>query len=57
MYNVVIKLFCKKGDVEMAEKKEMSLNGLCPDLITYMTMIEVLCNVGRLEDAYSMLRL
>ncbi|WJX43155.1 hypothetical protein P8452_30298 [Trifolium repens] len=42
----------------MAEKlvKEMSLNGLCPDLITYMTMIEGLCNVGRLEDAYSMLK-
>jgi pentatricopeptide repeat protein len=34
MYNVVIKLFCKKGDVEMAEKlvKEMSLN---PELVVW----------------------
>lgn len=58
MYNVVIKLFCKKGDVEMADKLmgEMSFNGLCPDLITYMTMIEGFCNAGRLEDACSMLK-
>lgn len=59
MYNVVMRLFCEKGDVEMAEKlmREMSLNGLCfPDLITYMTMIEGFCNAGRSEEAYPMLK-
>lgn len=58
MYNIVIRLFSQKGDVEMAEKlmREMSLNDICPDLITYMTMIEGFCNAGRLEDAYNMLK-
>nr|KYP67883.1 Pentatricopeptide repeat-containing protein At5g47360 family [Cajanus cajan] len=58
MYNVVIRLCCKKGDIQMAEKltREMSFNGLCPDLITYMAIVEGLCHAGRSEDAYSVLK-
>ncbi|XP_062029954.1 pentatricopeptide repeat-containing protein At5g47360 [Rosa rugosa] len=53
VYNVVIRLFCDKGDLDMAESlvKEMSMVELYPDLITYMVMIKGLCNVGRLDDA------
>ncbi|KAK7405532.1 hypothetical protein VNO78_06918 [Psophocarpus tetragonolobus] len=58
MYNVVIRLCCKKGHIETVEKliKEMTLKGLCPDLITYMAIVEGFCNVGRCEDAYSVLK-
>ncbi|CAJ1972731.1 unnamed protein product [Sphenostylis stenocarpa] len=58
MYNVVIRLCCKKGDIETAEKltREMSLDGLYPDLITYMAIVEGFCNAGRSEDAYSVLK-
>ncbi|KOM56194.1 hypothetical protein LR48_Vigan10g208600 [Vigna angularis] len=34
----------------------MSLNGLYPDLITYMAIVEGLCDVGRPEHAYSLLK-
>ncbi|XP_047163115.1 pentatricopeptide repeat-containing protein At5g47360-like [Vigna umbellata] len=58
IYNVAIRLCCKNGDVEMAEKltEEMSLKGIYPDLITYMTIIEGLCDAGRPEHAYSLLK-
>ncbi|XP_027332649.1 pentatricopeptide repeat-containing protein At5g47360 isoform X1 [Abrus precatorius] len=58
MYNVVIRLYCKKGDIEVAEKlvREMSSNGLSPDLITFMAVVEGLCVAGRAEDAYSVLK-
>lgn len=52
-YNVVIRLFCDKGDMDMADKlmKEMGLIDLYPDMITNVAMIKGFCNVGRLEDA------
>ncbi|KAF7845449.1 pentatricopeptide repeat-containing protein [Senna tora] len=58
MYNTVISLFCKKGDMKMAESliREMAFRNLYPDMITYMTMIQGFCDVGRPEDAYSMLK-
>ncbi|KAK7286770.1 hypothetical protein RJT34_21998 [Clitoria ternatea] len=42
----------------MAEKlmREMSLHGLCSDLITYMAIVEGFCDTGRAEDAYSVLK-
>ncbi|XVF13435.1 hypothetical protein REPUB_Repub08aG0207500 [Reevesia pubescens] len=53
VYNVVVRLFCEKGDVNMADKlmKEMGLIDLYPDMITNVAMIKGFCNVGRLEDA------
>lgn len=58
MYNVVISLCCKKGDMDLAENliREMGFKGLYPDMITYMTMIQGFCDVGRLENAYCMLK-
>ena len=58
MYNLVIRLCCKKGDIETALKLtgEMSSNGLCPDLITYMAIVEGFSNAGRSEEAYSVLK-
>ena len=58
MYNLVIRLCCKKGDIETALKltSEMSSNGLCPDLITYMAIVEGFSNAGRSEEAYSVLK-
>ncbi|KAI4354546.1 hypothetical protein L6164_003398 [Bauhinia variegata] len=58
MYNIVIRLYCKKGNVEMAGKlmKEMGLKDLYPDIITYMTMIEGFCDASQLEDACLMLK-
>ncbi|GMJ11003.1 hypothetical protein like AT5G47360 [Hibiscus trionum] len=52
-YNMVIRLFCEKGDMDMADKlmKEIGLIDLYPDMITYFAMIEGFCNAGRLEDA------
>lgn len=53
VYNVVIRLFCDKGDMDMAQGlvNEMGLVELYPDLITYMVMIKGFCNVGLLDDA------
>ncbi|BBH02486.1 Tetratricopeptide repeat-like superfamily protein, partial [Prunus dulcis] len=53
VYNVVIRLFCDKGNMNVAESlvKEMGLVDLLPDLITYMVMINGFCKVGRLDDA------
>ncbi|KAL5570015.1 hypothetical protein UlMin_026590 [Ulmus minor] len=53
MYNLVIRLFCVKGDMDTAESlmKEMALTDLYPDMITYVEMVKGFCNVGRLDDA------
>ncbi|KAE8722217.1 Pentatricopeptide repeat-containing protein [Hibiscus syriacus] len=53
VYNLVIRLFCEKGDMDMADKllKEFGLIDLYPDMITYFVMIKGFCNAGRLEDA------
>ncbi|GLT49141.1 hypothetical protein SLA2020_227190 [Shorea laevis] len=52
-YNVVIRLLCEKGDMDMAEKlmSEMGLVDLFPDMITFVSMIKGFCNAGKLEDA------
>ncbi|GLT91102.1 hypothetical protein SLE2022_090090 [Rubroshorea leprosula] len=52
-YNMVIRLFCEKGDMDMAEKLmgEMGLVDLFPDMITFVSMIKGFCTVGKLEDA------
>nr|POF19121.1 pentatricopeptide repeat-containing protein [Quercus suber] len=57
-YNVVIKLFCEKGDMDMAEElmNEMGLSDLYPDMITHVAMIKGFCNVGRLEDACGLVK-
>ncbi|XP_044489042.1 pentatricopeptide repeat-containing protein At5g47360 [Mangifera indica] len=53
IYNTVIRLFCGKGDMVMADNlmKEMVLIDLYPDMITNVSMIKGFCNVGRFEDA------
>lgn len=58
MYNVVIRLCCKKGDLQMADNliSEMGSNRLSPDLITFMALVEGFCKAGRSEDAYSLLK-
>nr|POE62026.1 pentatricopeptide repeat-containing protein [Quercus suber] len=58
-YNVVIRLFCEKGDMDMAEElmNEMGLSDLYPDMITHVAMIKGFCNVGRLEDACGLVKL
>ncbi|MBA0851867.1 hypothetical protein Goshw_027873, partial [Gossypium schwendimanii] len=52
-YNVVIRLLCEKGDMDMAHKlmKEIGLIDLYPDMMTYFAMIKGFCNAGRLEEA------
>ncbi|KAM3731367.1 hypothetical protein ACB098_12G158000 [Castanea mollissima] len=57
-YNVVIRLFCEKGDMDMAEElmNEMGLGDLYPDMITHVAMIKGFCNVGRLEDACGLVK-
>ncbi|PKI41533.1 hypothetical protein CRG98_038044 [Punica granatum] len=52
-YNVVIRLFCQKGDMATAGMlmREMGLVGLRPDMITFVEMIKGFCNVGELESA------
>uniref|UniRef100_A0A803NGR3 Pentatricopeptide repeat-containing protein n=1 Tax=Cannabis sativa TaxID=3483 RepID=A0A803NGR3_CANSA len=54
MYNLVIRLFCVKGDMNTAETlmKEMGLIDLYPDMITYVEMAKGFCSVGRLDDAF-----
>ncbi|KAJ0048535.1 hypothetical protein Pint_15814 [Pistacia integerrima] len=51
MYNIVIRLFCEKGDMVMAHKlmKEMGLIDLYPDMITNVSMINGFCNVGSMQ--------
>ncbi|XP_031262866.1 pentatricopeptide repeat-containing protein At5g47360-like isoform X1 [Pistacia vera] len=58
MYNMVIRLFCEKGDMVMADNlmKEMGLIDLYPDMITNVSMIKGFCNVDRLEDACALLK-
>uniref|UniRef100_A0A803LSY5 Pentatricopeptide repeat-containing protein n=1 Tax=Chenopodium quinoa TaxID=63459 RepID=A0A803LSY5_CHEQI len=53
MYNVVIGLFCERGDLDraMGLMREMESCDLCPDMITYMSMLKGFCFAGRLEDA------
>ncbi|XP_057975924.1 pentatricopeptide repeat-containing protein At5g47360 [Malania oleifera] len=57
-YNVVIRLFCEKGDMDVVAGliKEMVLIDLYPDMITYIAMIKGFCNVGQLEDAYGLFK-
>ena len=58
-YNVVIRLFCEKGDMDMAEElmNEMGLSDLYPDMITHVAMIKGFSNVGRLENACGLVKL
>ncbi|XP_062099408.1 pentatricopeptide repeat-containing protein At5g47360 [Humulus lupulus] len=58
MYNLVIRLFCVKGDMNTAENlmKEMCLIDLYPDMITYVEMAKGFCNVGRLDDAFGLFK-
>ncbi|KAM7272411.1 hypothetical protein ACFE04_027074 [Oxalis oulophora] len=53
MYNIVIKLFIEKGDIDMSQKlmREMLLNGLYPVMTMCVLIIKGLCDVGRLEEA------
>ncbi|XP_048230793.1 pentatricopeptide repeat-containing protein At5g47360 [Ricinus communis] len=52
-YTIVIRLFCDKGDMDMAQKLmgEMSFNDLYPDMVTYVSIIKGFCDIGRLEEA------
>ncbi|KAK9101832.1 hypothetical protein Sjap_019086 [Stephania japonica] len=56
-FNLVIRLFCDKGDVDMCLEmmNEMALIDLYPDMITYVSMIKGFCNAGRFEDGYGLL--
>lgn len=55
-YNLVIRLFADKGDLNMAEKlmKEMDCIDLNPDLITYTSMINGFCNAGKIDEAWKL---
>nr|POE99736.1 pentatricopeptide repeat-containing protein [Quercus suber] len=57
-YNVVLRLFCENGDMDMAEElmNEMGLSDFYPDMITYVAMIKGFCNVGRIEDACGLVK-
>ncbi|KAL0006524.1 hypothetical protein SO802_014085 [Lithocarpus litseifolius] len=57
-YNVVIRLFCEKGDMSMAEElmNEMGLSDLYPHMIMYVAMIKGFCKLGRLEDACGLVK-
>ena len=57
-YNSVIRLFCEKGDMDLAGglMKEMGLIDLYPNMAIYITMIKGFCNVGRLDDACKLLK-
>ncbi|WCJ25833.1 Tetratricopeptide repeat (TPR)-like superfamily protein [Euphorbia peplus] len=58
VYSYVIRLFCEKGDLGMAEKlmAEMGLVDLYPDVVTYVSMIKGFCEVGRVEEACGLLK-
>ncbi|KAK4802504.1 hypothetical protein SAY86_000707 [Trapa natans] len=53
VYNIVIRLFCQKGDMDTAESlmREMGSAGLSANMITFMLMIRGLCDVGKLDAA------
>ncbi|GAV68204.1 PPR domain-containing protein/PPR_2 domain-containing protein [Cephalotus follicularis] len=53
VYNVVIRLFSEKGDMDTAQKlmEEIGLIHLSPDIVTYVWMLKGFCNAGRLEEA------
>ncbi|KAK4801750.1 hypothetical protein SAY86_022237 [Trapa natans] len=53
VYNIVIRLFCQKGDMDTAESlmREMGSVGLYADMITFMEMIKGFCDAGKLDDA------
>ncbi|KAL3499651.1 hypothetical protein ACH5RR_038744 [Cinchona calisaya] len=52
-HNVVICLFCEKGEVDEAIELmgEMGLIDLYPDMIAYVRLIKRLSDVGRMEEA------
>ncbi|MBA0556481.1 hypothetical protein Golob_026578 [Gossypium lobatum] len=52
-YNVVIRLLCEKGDMDMGHKLmiEIGLIDLYPDMRTYFAMVKGFSNAGRLEEA------
>ncbi|XP_065857561.1 pentatricopeptide repeat-containing protein At5g47360 [Euphorbia lathyris] len=57
-YNTVIRLFCEKGDMDVAQKLmgEMGLIDLYSDMITYISMIKGFCDIGRVEEACGLLK-
>ncbi|CAL1382759.1 unnamed protein product [Linum trigynum] len=57
-FNLVIRLFCEKGDLVMANKLmgEMGLIDLYPDMITYVSMIKGFVDIGRLAEATRLLK-
>ncbi|XP_052210045.1 pentatricopeptide repeat-containing protein At5g47360 [Diospyros lotus] len=57
-YNVVIRLFCGKGNMDAAAElmREMDSINLYPDMITYVAMVKGFGNVGRLEDACALFK-
>lgn len=54
LYNVVIRLFCEKGDMEMVDNlmKEMGLVDLFPDMVTCVMVIKAFSDAGQLENAF-----
>ncbi|XP_006282107.2 pentatricopeptide repeat-containing protein At5g47360 [Capsella rubella] len=55
-YNLVIRLFADKGDLDMADMlmKEMDCVGLYPDVITYTSVINGSCNAGKIDEAWKL---
>ncbi|VVB08240.1 unnamed protein product [Arabis nemorensis] len=55
-YNLVIRLFADKGDLNMAEElmKEMDCIDLCPDVITFTSVINGFCNAGKIDEAWKL---
>lgn len=56
-YNILIKFYCNRGDMEAAIKvlKEMQSLGLPPDLYTYNTLISGYSKIGDVEKAKAIL--
>lgn len=54
MYNLVIRLFTEKGEMDMAMElmKEMDSVDIHPNMITYISLLKGFCDVGRWADAY-----